>query len=153
MSNELDPIQRCIAESEIRNVIARIGHLADDGDIDEYLTYWAEDASWGDPTRPVKRGHAELRARVIADREAGVQGPGTASRHVNTALWVEVLDADHARAESYFLYITNANAGAPGSSDAANTPVVQLTGRYQDSLIRVDGRWKMHHRTIRRDVN
>jgi hypothetical protein len=150
---KLDPMQRCMAESEIRNVVARLGHLADDGDIDEYLSLIAEDASWGGAGRAVRTGHADLRARVIEDRTAGIQGPGTATRHLNTTLWVEVDDEDHAHAESYFLYITNANGGTAGSTARDTAPIVQLTGRYRDTFVRVDGRWRMQTRTIVRDVN
>ncbi len=148
-----DALDRLLAESEIRNLVARLGHLADDGDIDEYLSLLTEDAEWTTPGRPTRKGHADLRARILEDRAAGVQGPGAASRHVNTALWVEV-DGDRGRAESYFLYITNANGGAPGSTvQDASTPVVQLTGRYVDEFVRTPDGWKLRSRTIRRDVN
>jgi hypothetical protein len=150
---DIDGLTRCMAESEIRNVVARLAHLADDGDIDEYLSLLAEDASWGTTGRPVRQGHADLRARVLEDRASGVQGPGAASRHLNTTLWVEVDDEDHAHAESYFLYITNANGGSPGSTDRESAPVLQLTGRYRDTFVRVGGRWKLQTRRILTGIN
>jgi hypothetical protein len=149
----VDPTARLIAESEIRNIVARLGHLADDGDIDEYLSLMTEDAEWSTSGRPARRGHADLRARVLEDRASGIQGPGTASRHVNTALWVEV-DGDRARAESYFLYITNANGGTAGSTaQDLTTPVVQMTGRYHDEFVKTPDGWKLTSRRILRDIN
>ncbi len=150
----LDPMQRCIAESEIRNVVARLGHLADDGDIDEYLSLLTDDATWASSGRPPRQGHPDLRARILEDRAAGIQGPGAATRHVNTTLWVQVDDADHARAESYWLYLTEANGGAAGSyGDRGATPIVQMTGRYVDTFRRTPAGWKLSSRTIHQGVN
>jgi ketosteroid isomerase-like protein len=153
--SNLDPVQRVIAESEIRNIVARLGHLADDGDIDEYLSLLTEDASWQTPGRPPRVGHDNLRARIIEDRASGIQGPGAASRHVNTTLWVEVDDEDNARAESYWMYLTNANGGSAGGygAGAASTPVVQMTGRYRDTFRRTADGWKMTTRTILQNIN
>jgi ketosteroid isomerase-like protein len=150
----LDPIHRCIAESEIRNIVARLGHLADDGDIDEYLSLLTDDATWASPGRPPRRGHPDLRARILEDRAAGIQGPGRATRHVNTTLWVHVDDADHARAQSYWLYLTNANGGTAGAhGNPGATPSVQMTGRYVDSFRRTPTGWKLSNRTILQGVN
>ena len=82
-------------------------------------------------------------ARVKEDRASGVQGPGTASRHVNTALWVRVDGPDEAHAESYYLYLREANTG----------PVVQLTGRYVDTFRRTSAGWKFASRKIVANVN
>jgi 3-phenylpropionate/cinnamic acid dioxygenase small subunit len=144
---------RLAAESEIRNIVARLGHLADDGDIDEYLSLMTEDAEWGIPGRPARKGHEALRARVLEDRASGIQGPGSASRHVNTALWVNV-DGERAVAESYFLYITNANGGTAGSTTQdATTPNVQMTGRYHDEFVSTPTGWKLRSRTILLHIN
>ena len=150
----IDPIQRCIAESEIRNVVARLGHLADDGDIDEYLSLLTDDATWASSGGPPRRGHDDLRARILEDRAAGIQGPGAATRHVNTTLWVQVDDTDHARAESYWLYLTDANGGgAGGYGERGATPIVQMTGRYVDLFRRTPSGWKLSSRTIAQGVN
>src|SRR3954447_18399546 len=134
MDSTASSVQRLLAESEIRNIVARLGHLADDGDIDEYLSLLTKDASWQTPGRPPRVGHDNLRTRIVEDRAAGIQGPGAASRHVNTTLWVAVDDEDNARAESYWMYLTSANGGSAGgyNAGAAATPAVQMTGRYSD---------------------
>jgi ketosteroid isomerase-like protein len=154
---EIDKVDRLVAESEIRNIVAKLGHLADDGDIDEYLSLFTDDATWEQSRGgPVRQGHEDMRVRVLEHRASGVQGPGAATRHVNTTLWVEVDDADHAHAESYWMYLTNANAGTPAGAanlDGSDVPVVQMTGRYRDSFRRTPQGWKMVGRTIVQHVN
>ncbi|HLY83336.1 MAG TPA: nuclear transport factor 2 family protein [Acidimicrobiales bacterium] len=140
---DIDPVQRMVSESEIRNLVARLGQLADDGDLDEYLSLWMEDGEWERPDGDRFRGHAALLARINEDRASGVQGPGTASRHVNTTLWVRVDGPDDAHAESYWLYLRNANTA----------PVIQLTGRYVDTFRRTSDGWKFASRRIVADVN
>jgi hypothetical protein len=151
----IDPVQRVIAESEIRNIVARLGHLADDGDIDEYLSLLTEDASWETPGRPPRVGHDSLRTRIVEDRESGIQGPGAATRHVNTTLWVAVDDEDNARAESYWMYVTSANGGSAGkyNAEGGTTPIIQMTGRYRDTFRRTPDGWKMASRTILQNIN
>ena len=136
-------LDRLAAEAEIRNLIARVAHLADDGDIDEYLDLWTEDSSWGRGNGDVRTGREPRRQRVHEDRADGTQGPGTHSRHLNTTLWVAFDDDDHARAESYFLYLR----------DATTAPHVKMTGRYQDRFRRTPDGWKFAGRQIVLDVN
>jgi 3-phenylpropionate/cinnamic acid dioxygenase small subunit len=138
-----DPVARMLAESEVRNLVARLGHLADDGDHDEYLSLWLEDGWWERPGGDRFHGHAALRARLDEDEAGGVQGPGTRSRHLNTTLWVRVDGPDEAHAESYWLYLR----------DAATEPTVKLTGRYVDTFRRTPQGWKFASRTIVSDVN
>lgn len=141
----MDALDRVVAESEIRNLVARLGHLADDGDIDVYLSMWTEDGAWGrGDGSAMQQGHEQLRARILADRAADVQGPGTNSRHLNTTLWVQIDSDDTAHAESYFLYLRDA------SSDK---PTVAKTGRYRDQFRRTADGWKFYRRQIVLDVN
>ncbi|HJQ85048.1 MAG TPA: nuclear transport factor 2 family protein [Candidatus Binatia bacterium] len=59
---------------------------------------------------------------------------GLFMRHYTTNLVVRG-DGERARAESYVLAVT----GPPGSSS-------QTTGRYEDELVKVDGRWRIRIR-------
>lgn len=137
-------LDRCIAESEIRNLIARLGHLADDGGIEEYLALWAEDGSWTNTDGARFTGHDELRKRIDDHRDDGTQGPGTNSRHLNTTLWITIDDdCQHAAAESYYLYLRN----------ASEVPQVASTGRYNDRFIRTSDGWKYVERKISRTIN
>ncbi len=63
-----------------------------------------------------------------------MQGLGLFMRHYTTNTIVRG-DADRARAESYVLALT----GPPGSSS-------QTTGRYEDELVKVGGRWRIRVR-------
>jgi 3-phenylpropionate/cinnamic acid dioxygenase small subunit len=136
-------VARLTAEQEIRTLLARIAHLADDGDIDEYLDLWLPDATWERGDGDVRSGVEERRARVLEDRAAGVQGPGTRSRHLSTTLGVELLDDDTARAFSYFLYLR----------DTDEHPTLALTGRYVDEFRRTASGWRIASRRIVRDLN
>ena len=49
MSDDL--LQRLDAGPQIRNLIARLGHLADDGDLKEYVTLFTEDSGLDRPER------------------------------------------------------------------------------------------------------
>ena len=63
-----------------------------------------------------------------------MQRIGIFMRHYTTNLIVKG-DGERVRAESYVLAIT----GAPGSSG-------QTTGRYEDELVKVSGRWRLRVR-------
>ena len=69
--------------------------------------------------------------RRFANTLAGI---GIFMRHFTTNLIVRG-DGERARAESYVLAVT----GAPGSSS-------QTTGRYEDELVKVAGRWRIRVR-------
>src|ERR1035437_4015440 len=99
-----DPVvARVVAELEIRNLMARIAHLADQGDLDEYVDQFTDDASWEFPAGP-RRGRADIRAGAISRRTEGVTGPGSATRHVVTTVAVCVDDLETATADSYWVF-------------------------------------------------
>lgn len=73
--------------------------------------------------------------RADLERFTGMlKSTGLVMRHYTTNLLVRG-DGTHARAESYVLAIT----GAAGSRR-------QTTGRYEDDLVKVDGRWCIRSR-------
>src|SRR4029079_8559318 len=97
------------ADAQTRSLLARIAQLADSGDLDEYVTLFADDAVWAMPDNPSlgmpaseKRGIAALGAGAEQRRADGVQGPGTTARHVLTTTAVFVDSDDRASARSYF---------------------------------------------------
>ena len=124
-------------ERQIRNLIARFGHLTDYGDLDEYMALFTDDAVW-EFTDGSCRGADAIRADRVRRRSEGTQGPGTHTRHMNTTLWVQVDGSDVAFAHSYFLFVR----------DADTSPVIALTGRYHDTLRRTPAGWKLAHRQI-----
>jgi ketosteroid isomerase-like protein len=132
-------------ERQIRNLIARIVHLADYGDLEEYMTLLTEDAVWEGPVSPltpqdrvINKGAAAIRADREQRRRKGTQGSGSRIRHMNTALWIELDGSDVATAHSYFAYVR----------DADTKPTFGLTGRYLDKLRRTPEGWKLAHRSI-----
>src|ERR1700692_4658434 len=68
-------------ERQIRNLIARLAHLADYGDLDVYMTLFTEDALWEGPSSPAtpqvgvtNQGAAAIRADREQRRRVGGQG-------------------------------------------------------------------------------
>lgn len=99
---------------EIRNLLSRLTHLADAGDLHEYVDLFTEDGSWEPPTGsepPVRalRGRADLLAGAIERREAGLSGPGTYTRHVVTNIAITRTSADTASGHSYWHFYVNTN--------------------------------------------
>jgi 3-phenylpropionate/cinnamic acid dioxygenase small subunit len=136
---------RADADADIRNVLARIAQLADSGDLDEYLTLFTNDAVWAMPDNPSigmlaneRRGHAEIRAGAEERRASGLQGPGTASRHVLTTTAVNLESDDRATVRSYFLFFQS----------ATTEPLLRTMGQYDDVLVRGERGWQLAHRTI-----
>jgi ketosteroid isomerase-like protein len=69
-------------ELAIRSLVARLAHLADYGDVDEYLSLYAEGAVWQRPSQQEYfQGAEQLRAIVLKRRKELVQGPEVDSAH------------------------------------------------------------------------
>ena len=104
--NEDDALQRVADEMEIRNLVARLAHLADMAtDLDVYLDCFTDDAVWefpGSASENLGHSRTEGKDQIAADRRErradGFQGPGTNTRHVNTTLAVRVDGSDTAEA-------------------------------------------------------
>ncbi|HEX5266495.1 MAG TPA: nuclear transport factor 2 family protein [Acidimicrobiales bacterium] len=135
-----DALRRLADEMEIRNVVARLAHLADASgpdDLDEYLDLFTADASWEMPGND-RRGRADIQAGARERRLAGQQGPGTGTRHVITTQAVRFEGPDGAVSDSYFLL----------AADTATAPTIRIVGHYHDLFRRVDGSWKLAQRRI-----
>jgi 3-phenylpropionate/cinnamic acid dioxygenase small subunit len=130
-------LSRLAIELEIRNLIARIAHLADQGDLDEYADQFAEDSVWALPDAP-RHGRADIRAGAESRRAAGLTGPGSASRHVITNVSVNVEGPDDVTADSYFMFLQNTEA----------VPTILNMGSYHDRFVRRNGVWRLAYREI-----
>ena len=124
-------------ELAIRNLVAKLAHAADHGDIEEYIGFFTEDASWEMPDAP-RRGWAEIRAGAEERRRTGLTGPGSASRHVLSTLAVHLAGVDAAEADSYFIFFR----------ETATNPTIFNMGHYHDDLRFVDGEWRLARRQI-----
>jgi uncharacterized protein (TIGR02246 family) len=128
---------RVAAELEIRNVISRIAILADQGDLDEYIAQFTEDAVWAFPSAP-RHGRADIRAGAEARRAEGTTGPSTATRHLITTVAVQVDQADRATADSYFVFLQN----------TTTSPTVFNMGAYHDTFVHQGDGWRLARREI-----
>jgi len=133
------------AELEIRNVLARLAQLADDGDTDSYIALLTDDVVWAMPANPTiglaaseRRGRDEIAAGQRERIAAGHQGPGSNTMHVISTISVQLDGDDRAVARSYFQYW----------GDTATAPVIRNMGRYHDELRRTPDGWKLARRSI-----
>ena len=142
-----DPHRLVADELAIRNLVARLAHMADAGeDLEaDYLPLFTDDAVWefpGNPTEELEESRVTGHAEILADRRARradrFQGPGTNTRHLNTTLAVRVDGSDTAEAESYWLFV----------GDTTTTPVVRAIGHYHDTFVRTPEGWKLARRRI-----
>lgn len=142
---DVPDVLRLSDELETRKLIARIGQLADEGDLGDYAACFTADANWeicpapgtaaSQDSIPPRRGHAEIRAGAQERRDAGLQGPGTRSRHMITPMVVDV-DGDAAAATSCILFVVNV--------DGRNQ--IGYAGTYRDELRRTEQGWKVVRR-------
>jgi 3-phenylpropionate/cinnamic acid dioxygenase small subunit len=133
------------AELAARNIVARLAHLADDGDVDAYVAEMTDDVVWSMPANPAaglpataRRGREEIAAGAHERIAAGLQGPGTNTRHVITTSVVDLETDDRARVRSTFLFVESTTA----------TPTIRTMGQYDDVLQRTTEGWKLASRTI-----
>lgn len=125
-------------ELEIRNLIARLAHTADDGSLDDYAPLFTEDASWGGAGQPERRGRAEIYEAARLRRQQGLAGPGVASRHVVTTTWIEI-DGARAKSRSVFHFYVGVDSQSPS--------LVSL-GVYRDSFEKTAEGWKLSERAL-----
>lgn len=123
-------------DAAIRNVVARLAILADEGDLEEYVDLFTDDARWDMPGGELQ-GRDNLLAGAIERRAAGTVGPGSNTRHVITTQAVAV-DGDEAASDSYFQFWVN----------TATEPSIALFGTYRDRLVQTESGWKLAHRVI-----
>lgn len=133
-----------VAISLIHNLLARLAVLADEGEIEDYLACFTADAVWRLPTIAATGvaaaevvGREAIAAAARGRRADGVQGPGTATRHIVTGSAIAV-DGFRAAGTSYFRFYTH----------TTGEPKLVTMGVYHDVFAQVDGIWLLAERTI-----
>lgn len=111
------------------------------------MEQFTREAEWNMPANPdrgipaqVRRGREEIAAGVVERRAAGIQGPGTFTRHVTTAIAVDVTSETTARADAVWTFYV----------DTATSPELSGVGSYADEFELEDGRWRLSRRVISR---
>jgi len=139
-------LQLVTDELEIRNLLMRLAHLADYGDLKEYAGLFTEDGRWesrpvaGAPIAAPLVGHADILAAALQRRADGILGPGTHTRHVLTTTTVQI-SGDTAKASSYLTIYKNTNT----------EPVVKIWALYADDWRRTHAGWRLASRVISYD--
>lgn len=130
---------------QIHNLLTRLAHLADDGDLDEYLAEFTVDAVWEMSANPVlgmpadrRVGHAEMATRWQRHQEEGVQGPDVDTRHIVLCTEITSLTDTVATSLSNWIYVI----------DTRTQPRIASTGMYRDTFRRVDGKWLLAERKL-----
>jgi 3-phenylpropionate/cinnamic acid dioxygenase small subunit len=129
----------------IHHALARLAHLADDGELSDYLAMYTEDAVWETPaiestgTKADRRsGRADIGEGASARRASDTQGPGSATRHVVHTIDVTPGPEGTATSVSYWAFYQS----------TTTTPVLAGIGRYDDTWRLTGTGWKLAHRKI-----
>jgi hypothetical protein len=140
-------IRRLTDELHIRNLVARLSHLADSGtdeEMNEYISIYTPDGAWA-PIVPQaaetleRRGRDAVLAGVMERRGAGLQGPGSNSKHFVTTMTVAFESDDVAVSRCNFLVYNNTNE---------RPPVLFSCGEYRDRFVRTSEGWSLARREI-----
>jgi hypothetical protein len=119
-------------------------HALDTLDADAYEGVFAEDAVYELPGNVVHTGRAAIR-KIVTDLQAARarnEAAGTPSPrlyHVMANSSIEIIDATNARHQAYAQTVRAADNGQF---------VVGFMGRYEDVLVKVDGRWLIKSRKL-----
>ena len=136
-------LQRLLDKDEIASVVARYVTALDTLDADAYEGVFAPDGEY-DVTGTLYKGRAAIRKIVTDLKEARARNdaagkPTPRLYHVMSNSSIEILDATHARHQSYAQTVRLADNGQF---------VVGFMGRYDDALVKVDGRWLIKSRKL-----
>jgi ketosteroid isomerase-like protein len=129
-------LQRAEDELAIRRILVEYAWTQDARDFAAYAALFAAHGEWINGTM-VRKGPDEIKKMLV-----GIYGdpqPGFVNResfHITTNPEVNV-NGDHATARSRHLLITRGPDGRPQPT---------LAGRYEDELIRENGKWKILRR-------
>jgi len=132
-------LQRLEDIEEIQALLLDYGRLLDSRDLAGYSRLFARDGEWVGGFGSAK-GPEEILAFMQKNLGTGPNRNG--SFHILSNFKIEV-KGDAATAWSRWTFI------APG---ADGKPVISQSGRYDDILVREDGRWKFKRRSASNDI-
>ncbi len=125
--------------ADIHRLLIDYGRTLDARDFDAFAALFAEDgvyvAGTGEPASGAEAG--EAMRRVFAENALGFAEP---NYHLFFNETVEFTGPDNATATSQSLYMVPGEGGAPRAA---------MMARYEDELVREEGRWKFARRVVR----
>ena len=123
----------------IEELIARYNQSLDSGDYEAWLACWADDAVF-DGLGKVLTGIQAIRG--FADGyEVGYRQRLHALKHFTINILSQI-DGNRTTSSSYVQLTTTSDKGVR----------VVLTGRYEDDVKRIDGRWRFARRKLHQDM-
>jgi uncharacterized protein (TIGR02246 family) len=131
-------IQRIEDRTEIEQLLLNYGRHLDSRDFKAYAQLFARDGAWEGGM-----GTVQGPAAIQAFMEKAIPGPNTAHNFHLLSNFVIDVQGDTATAWSRWQFV------APGQD---GRPVVAQAGRYDDTLVREDGRWKFKRRVAANDL-
>jgi uncharacterized protein (TIGR02246 family) len=137
-------LQKLIDRAEIEELVTRYVTALDTLDADAYEGVFVEDGVYELPGGIVHKGRAAIRKIVTdlqaaRDRNEAAGTPSPRLYHVMANSSIEILDATSARHHSYAQTVRAADDGRF---------IVGFMGRYEDVLVKVDGRWLIQSRKL-----
>ena len=132
-------LQRLEDIEEIRTLLLDYGRLLDSRDLAGYSRLFAKDGEWVGGFGSAQ-GPAAI--QVFMEKNLGTGPNRTNTYHLLTNFVIDV-KGDTATAWSRWTYVT------PG---ADGRPVIAQAGRYDDILVRENGRWRFKRRTASSDL-
>lgn len=136
-------LQKLIDRAEIAELVVRYVTALDTLDADAYEGVFTEDAVFELPGN-IHTGRAAIR-KIVTDLQAARarnEAAGTPSPrlyHVMANSSIEILDATNAHHQAYAQTVRAAENGQF---------IVGFMGRYEDVLVKVDGRWLIKSRKL-----
>jgi uncharacterized protein (TIGR02246 family) len=133
-----DLVQRIDDRASIERLLVEYGRTLDARDFKGYSELFAKDGVWSGGM-----GTVQGPAAIQAFMEKAIPGPNTAHNfHILSNFAIDV-NGDTATAWSRWTFMV------PGPN---NTAVAAQSGRYDDTLVREDGRWKFKRRVASNDI-
>ena len=131
-------VQRIEDIQEIERLLLNYGRHLDARDFKAYSLLFAKDGVWSGGM-----GTVQGPAAIQAFMEKAIPGPNAAHNYHVLSNFVIDVNGDTATAWSRWQFTV------PGPN---NTAVVSQSGRYDDTLVREDGRWKFKRRVASNDI-
>ena len=137
-------VQKLLDRAEIEELVSRYVIALDTRDADLYAGVFTEDGVYELPGNVVHRGRAAIR-KVVTDlqdsraRNDAAGKPSPELYHVMANHSIELIDATHARHRCYAQTVRAAEGGQF---------IVGFMGRYEDELVKRDGRWYIQSRKL-----